>query len=122
MKLSRSELSLRLLFLVVLGGGLLFWSQLRKPRLCVVELDLTGVLPGELREVDLVVRREGHALARVDLHYGAKGAPGLLTTELNAQPGPAEVEATLLYAKGAARRTRALVRLAEDAPARAHAE
>src|SRR5205823_2262855 len=60
----------RLLFLAALVGGLVYWARLRGPREMVVEIDLTGALPGEITEVDIVVSRDGHALSRTDLHYG----------------------------------------------------
>ena len=123
MSLSRTGVGLRLVFMLVLVGGLVIWLQARKPRPCLVELDLSSVLPGELTEIDLLVRREGRGLLRIDTRYGPRGAPGLVKVEVQARPGAAEVEATLLYGKGReARRTRAQVRLAEDAPARVHAE
>jgi hypothetical protein len=117
----RGGLVLRLAFLALLGGGLLLWTQLRKPRDLRVDLDLTRALPGEIVEVDVVVRREGRALGRADETYGKRGAPGTVHLTVRAAPGEAEVEATLVTLAGA-RRTRARVQLAESAPAVVHAE
>src|SRR5438132_7290723 len=84
----------RLVFLGALGGGLLLWSQQRRPRDLTLQIDLTGALPGEIVEVDVVVRRSGHALARHDVRYGESGAPGLLELPVRAFPGSAEGETT----------------------------
>ena len=65
-----------LLLLAVLGGGLLVWSQLRRPRDLKISLDLTAALPGDVKDVDVIVRRGGHALARHFVRYGVAGAPG----------------------------------------------
>ncbi len=87
-----------------------------------VEVDLTAALPGDIVEVDLVVRRGGSALARHDVRYGASGAPGLVQFPLRAAPGEAEIETTLVYARGAAHRAVAKVELSEDSPARVAVE
>jgi hypothetical protein len=116
-----SRLAPRLVFLALLGGGLLFWSQLRKPRELVLEIDLTQAMPGEITEVDVVVRRDGHALARHDVRYGAAGAPGLLQLPLRASPGDAEVETTLVYAGKPARKSVSQATLAESPSARVRA-
>jgi len=122
-KLSRKGLGLRLVFLLVLVGGLVTWLQLRKPRACQIELDLTSVLPGEVTGLDLVVRRDGSGLLRFDTRYGPQGAPGLVKLEVQARPGAASLEATLIYGAGKeARRTRAEIVLAEERPARVRAE
>ena len=118
----RGGLLLRLGFLLLLGGGLLLWSQLRKPRDCAVELDLTRALPGELVEVDLIVRRDGRLLLRSDLRYGKGGAPATVRVTVHAAPGEAEVEATLAYPGRAAQRTLLRVHLSEGAPARVAAQ
>ncbi len=115
------RLAPRLIFLALLGGGLLFWSQQRKPRELLLEIDLTQALPGEIAEVDVVVRRGGHALARHDVRYGSSGAPGLLQLPLYAAPGEAEVETTLVYAGKPARRSVSQTTLAASAPARVSA-
>ena len=112
----------RLVFLGARGGGLLLWSQQRRPRDLTLQIDLTGVLPGEIVEVDVVVRRSGHALARHDVRYGESGAPGLLELPVRAFPGPADVETTLVYSGKPARRTVASVTLSADAPARTRME
>ena len=118
----RRQVLLRLIFLVALAGGLLLWAQQRKPREMAVEIDLTGALPGEIVEVDVVVRREGHLLLRRDVQYGAAGAPGLVQLQLSAQPGDAEVETTLVYTGKPARRSVSRVALSEEAPARTRVE
>ena len=118
----RARLPLRLGFLALLGGGLLFWSHLRKPRELSIEVDLTRVLPGEIVEVDLVVRRGAAALGRSDVRYGPHGAPAVVRTQVLAAPGAAEVEATLVYAEKPARRTVTHVELHEGAPALVQAE
>lgn len=112
----------RLLFLALLGGGLLWWSELRKPRELRLAVDLTAVLPGDVREVDVVVSRGGHALARHDVSYGAGGAPGTIDVVLHAAPGEADVETTLRYAAKPPRRSVARVSLAPDKQAQVRAE
>jgi hypothetical protein len=104
------------------GGALLLWAQLRKPRELVLQIDLTQALPGEITEVDVVVRRGGHALARHDVRYGTAGAPGLVEMSIHAAPGEAEVETTLVYPGKPARRSVAQAMLAESPPARVRAQ
>ena len=87
-----------------------------------LQVDLSGALPGEIVEVDVVVRREGHALARHDIEYGKSGAPGLVELPVHAAPGTAEVETTLVYAGKPAHRTTASVLLTADSPARTRVE
>jgi hypothetical protein len=116
------RLAPRLMFLVLLGGGLLLWSQLRRPRDLTLQVDLSGVFPGEVTEVDVLVRRSGHALARHQVRYGAKGAPGTLEFVVHAAPGEAEVETTLGYAGKPSRRSVARIELSEDAAARVRAD
>jgi hypothetical protein len=115
------RLAPRLLFLALLGGGLLLWTQLRKPREMVVQIDLTQALPGEITEVDVVVRRGRHALARHDVRYGFSGAPGLIEMAVHATPGDAEVETTLVYAGKPALKSMSHATLAESPPARVRA-
>lgn len=114
----RGGLLLRVGFVAALGGGLLLWSHLRKPRDCVVELDLSAALPGELVEVDLIVRRGGRLLQRNDLRYGARGAPGMVRATVHAAPGAAEVEATLVRGDRSASRMLMAVELSGTQPAR----
>ncbi|MCA1827040.1 MAG: hypothetical protein ABR567_21970 [Myxococcales bacterium] len=108
----------RAVFLALLAGALIFWVQRRQPRDLALEIDLTSVLPGEIAEIDVVVRRDGHALARHDVRYGASGAPGLLELNVKAAPGPVEVETTLVYSGKPARRVISQTELAEDRPSR----
>ena len=96
---------LRVGFLALLGGGLLLFARARAPREMLVEVDLTGALPGDVVESDVVVSREEHSLARVDERYGASGAPSTLRVQVRARPGAANVEVTLIAPGGAARRT-----------------
>ena len=114
----RKEILLRVGFLVALGGVLLVWAQWRKPRELVVQIDLTAVLPGEINEIDVVVRRDGHALARHDVKYGKVGAPGLIEIPVHAAPGEAEVETTLVYAGKPALRDVTRISLTSDSPGR----
>lgn len=114
----RRGLAARLFLLAAVAGGLLLWSQQRKPRGLRLQVDLTAALPGEIAELDVVVRREGHLLARHVVRYGSGGAPGLVEIEVRAAPGEAEVETTLVYAGKPARRSIEQVKLGEDAPAR----
>lgn len=116
------SLAPRLIFLALLGGGLLLWSQLRKPRDLTLLVDLSGVLPGDVTEVDVVVRRGGRALARHEVRYGASGAPGTVEFVVHASPGEAEVETTLGYAGKDARRSVARVVFSNDGSARVRAE
>ena len=118
----RKGLLLRLVFLLLLAGGLVLWAQQRKPRDLSLQVDLTGALPGEIVELDVVVRRSGHLLARHDVRYGSAGAPGLVEMPLHAAPGSAEVETTLVYEGKPARRHTAAVTLSQGAPARVRAE
>ena len=112
------RLAPRLVFLVLLGGVLILWGELRKPRDLVLQVDLSSALPGEIEEVDVIVRRGGHALARHDVRYGAAGAPGLLEFVVHAMPGEAEVETSLASAGKPERRVVSRVTLTKDAPAR----
>ena len=73
-----------------------------------------GALPGEIREVDVVVRRAGHALARHDVRYAAEGAPGTISLLVHAAPGEVEVETTLVYAASAGHRSIARIALQPD--------
>ena len=111
-----------LLLLAVLGGGLLVWSQLRRPRDLKISLDLTAALPGEVKDVDVIVRRGGHALARHFVRYGAAGAPGTVEFIVFAAPGNAEVETTLAYRQKPSRRSVAQVKLSPEQTATVHAE
>ena len=117
----RNGLLARIVFLAALAGGLLLWARERRPRDLALQIDLTQALPGEISEVDVVVRRSGHALARHDVSYGTAGAPGLVELLVHAAPGPAEVETTLVYPGKPARRSVAPVRLAAGVPARVSA-
>ena len=108
---------LRLGFLLLLAGGLVLWTQLRKPRELVVELDLAAALPGEVSEVDLIVRRGERLLVRKDLKF-ENGASQILSETFQATPGAAEIEADVIYRDHRTVRTRADVKLAEGAPAR----
>lgn len=112
------QLVARIVFLALLAGGLLLWSQTRRPRDCALQIDLTQAQPGDVTEVDVVVRRSGHALARRDLTYGSQGAPGLVELTVHAAPGEAEVETTLVYAGKPAVRTVSAANLTVEAPAR----
>jgi hypothetical protein len=113
----RGGLLLRLGFLLLVGGGLLFWSEFRRPRDVALDVDLTGAFPGDIVEVDVTVLREGHAIVRFEQRYGPTGAPATLHVTARARPGPAEVDVMLVDAQGKARRTRATVELRKDAPA-----
>ncbi|HKC60202.1 MAG TPA: hypothetical protein VKB92_08960 [Myxococcales bacterium] len=107
----RGGLLLRLGFFLLLGGGLLLWSELRRPRDLGLDLDLTGALPGEIAQVDVTISRDGRPLLRFDQKYGSAGAPGTLHLTVRARPGPVEVDVMLVDARGNARRTRATVEL-----------
>jgi len=109
---------LRFGFLAVLAGGLILFATIRSPREMVVEVDLTGALPGEVVETDVIVSRDGRALARVDDRYGARGAPATMRIPVRARPGTATVEVTLVGATGASRRTTVPVELTTGGPAR----
>lgn len=113
---------LRLGFLALLAGGLVLWTELRKPREMAVELDLASALPGELREVDLVVTRDGQLLSRQELHYEAGGAPQIVRSQLRARAGSADLEADLIYRARPASRARAHIELRAAVPARVTAE
>jgi hypothetical protein len=116
------RLAPRLLFLAFLACGLVWWSQLRRPRDLRLAVDLTAMKPGDITEIDVIVRRAGHALARHEVQYGAAGAPGIVELVVHAAPGDAEVETTLAYAKQASRRSVARVTLSEETAARVRAE
>lgn len=113
----RRGILLRLGFFLLLGGGLLLFGELRRPRDLRIELDLMDALPGDVVEVDVTITRGGQALLRLDQRYGASGAPATVTAVVHARPGPAEVDAMLVDAKGNARRTRAPIELRKDVPA-----
>jgi hypothetical protein len=112
---------LRLAFLAVLAGGLYLFARDRSPQDMVVEVDLSGALPGDVAETDVIVFRDGRALARVDDRYGARGAPDMLRIPVRARPGPATVEVTLVAMGGAARKTTAAIDLTPARPARLQA-
>jgi hypothetical protein len=112
--------ALRFVFLAALAGGLVLWAQLRAPRDMRIDVDLTSALPGDVTEVDVIVRREGRALARHDERYGSHGAPAVLTIPVRARPGPAELEVTLVGSAGASRRIITPVLLDRDTPALVH--
>ena len=116
------RLAPRLIFLALLGGGLLLWSHLRKPRDLRLRIDLTEVRPGEVTDLDVVVRRGGHALARHEVRYDGAGAPATVEVLVHARPGPAEVETTLGYAWKPARRIVARVDLSEAGTAKVRPE
>jgi hypothetical protein len=109
---------LRLAFLALLAGGVVLWTRARQPRALPLEVDLAAALPGELREVDLIVTRGARLLARKDLRYGPGGAPQLLYEQVEASPGAAELEAELVYRDRPAVRARETLSLSPDAPAR----
>jgi hypothetical protein len=110
----RGGLLLRLGFFLLLAGGLLLWSELRRPRDLELDLDLTGALPGQIAEVEVTVSRDGRPLLRFDQKYGPTGAPATLQLTVRAQPGPVEVDVMLIDAQGTARRTRVTVELRKD--------
>jgi hypothetical protein len=105
----------------VLAGGLYLFARGRNPQQMVVEVDLSGALPGDVAETDVVVFRDGRALARVDNRYGARGAPDMLRIPVRARPGPATVEVTLVGTGGAARKTTTPIDLTTERPARLQA-
>jgi hypothetical protein len=113
----RGGLLLRLGFFLLLGGGLLLWSELRRPRDLGLDLDLTGALPGGIVEVDVTVLRDGHPLVRFDQKYGTAGAPATLHLTVRASPGPVEVDLMMIDAQGNARRTRVSIDLRAGRPA-----
>jgi hypothetical protein len=104
---------LRVAFLALLAGGLLLWAHLRAPRQLELVVDLTDALPGEVTQLDVVVLRHGQALLRSDRRYGKEGAPQRVRVEVRARPGPAEVEATLVYAGRPAQRWQRTLELRE---------
>jgi hypothetical protein len=110
----RSGLFPRLLLLVALGGGVLLWAEQRRPRDLRLAIDLTGALPGDVTEVDVIVRRGGRALARHDVSYGSAGAPATVEFVVHAAPGDAEVETSLAYRATPSHRTVARVKLFAD--------
>jgi hypothetical protein len=109
--------ALRFGFVALLAGGLVWWAQLRSPRDLRIDVDLTAAMPGDVVEAEVIVRREGRALARVEEQYGETGAPARLSVPVRARPGPVDVEVTLVAAHGAARRVRKAVTLTRDGPA-----
>ncbi|HUJ27929.1 MAG TPA: hypothetical protein VLW85_18035 [Myxococcales bacterium] len=96
---------LRAAFFTLLAGGLLLWGELRRPRELPVTIDLTAMTPGEISEIDAIVRRGGHVLGRHQARFGGDGAPGTLKFMVRAAPGDAEMETTLVYPGKGARRT-----------------
>lgn len=110
-------LLLRLAFLLLLGGGLVVWGELRRPRDLRLDIDLEDALPGDVAELDVTVTRDGRALLRLDQKYGTSGAPVAVHSIVHARPGSAEVDAMLIDVQGSARRTRVFVDLTKDGPA-----
>lgn len=118
----RNRLLLRLVFVALLVGGLVLLTQRSKPRDLSLQVDLTSALPGDIVEVDVVVRRAGHVLTRHEVQYGKAGAPGLMKMPVHAAPGAAEVETTLVYAGKPAHKSTASVELSPKQPAVVRAE
>lgn len=110
---ARLKLAARVFFLLLLAGSLGLWAQLRMPRSLRLDVDLTSALPGHLREVDVVVARDGEAVARQQTTWGAAGAPATLHLDLRARPGAFDVETTLVDQAHHAQRVRAHVVLRE---------
>ena len=75
-----------------------------------------------MTDLDVVVRRGGHALARHEVRYDGAGAPATVEVLVHARPGPAEVETTLGYAGKPARRIVARVDLSEAGTAKVRPE
>ena len=118
----RREILLRVVFVALLGGGLLLWTRGKQPRDLTLQVDLTSALPGDIVEVDVVVRRDGHTISRHDVQYGKTGAPGTVELSVHAAPGDAEVETTLVYAAKPAHKSVAQVKLNEESATRVRAE
>jgi len=116
------KLVARFLFVALVASALLWWSQSRRPRDLRLAIDLTGALPGDITDVDVIVRRQGHALARHEVQYGASGAPGTVELVVHAPPGEAEVETTLSYGAKPARKSVSRVTLSAEGPTRVRAE
>ena len=74
-----------------------------------------------MKDLDVIVRRGGHALARHFVRYGASGAPGTVEFIVFAAPGNAEVETTLAYRQKPSRRSVAQVKLSPEQTATVHA-
>jgi hypothetical protein len=113
----RKRVILRVGFLALLAGGLVLWARLRMPRTMSVTIDLADALPGQIAEADVIVTRDGRLLTRIDRRFGAQGAPEKLPLEVRARPGPAQVEATLVYAGAPAMRANFAVELREEGSA-----
>ena len=111
------QIELRIGFVAVLCGGLLLWSRARTPRSVDLIIDLTDALPGEITEIDVVVRRGGSGLLRVDRRFALGSAPQKVHLQVRALQGPAEVETTLVYSGKPARRSQTTVELDEEHPA-----
>jgi len=116
------RLAPRLILLAVVAVGLLWWSQARRPRDLRLQIDLTGVEPGDATAIEVIVRRGGHALARHEVSYGGSGAPATAEYVVHAPPGQVEVETTVTYAAKEARRSVSRVKLSPDSPARVRAQ
>ena len=112
---------LRPAFLALLACGLVFLARGR-PRELPLDVEVRPQGSPQPRSFDLVVRRAGGALLRVEQSFDAVGPPAVVRVSVRAQPGPAEFDLTVVDAQGSARRFRGLVDLAEDAPARVAAE
>lgn len=105
---------LRIGAVVLFAGGAFFWLRGHAPRPVTLIVDLDS--PREVREVDLIVRRQGTLLRRLDQRF-PDGAPASLRVEVRAVPGPADVELVVVGAQGPARRTQGTVQLDEEVPA-----
>lgn len=113
---ARLRLVARGAFLLLLAGSLGLWAHLRMPRALRLDVDLTSALPGQLREVDVVVMRGGEAVSRQRSTWGAAGAPATLHLDLRGRPGAFDVETTLVDEARHAQRVRAHVVLREGEP------
>ena len=118
----RREILLRVIFVALLGGGLLLWTRGKQPRDLGLSIDLTAALPGDVVEVDVTVRRDGHTIARHDVQYGKPGAPATVEMFVHAPVGDAEVETTLVYSNRPAHKSVTQVKLNETTTSRVRAE
>ena len=111
---------LRPAFLALLALGLV-WVARDRPRDLPLDVALSAPGVPQARSYDLVVRREGAALLRVEQAFTAAGAPEVVRVSVRARPGPVEVDLTVVDGAGSARRFRGQVELAEESPAQVSA-
>ena len=105
---------LRVLLLTLFAGGALFYVKTQAPKALPLVIEIGDAR--SVKELDLVVRRGGRLLHRIDQTF-ALGAPSQVRIEVRAPPGPVEIELVLVGAQGQARKGTGTVDLSDETTA-----